>query len=154
MEAAPPAEPPAAESAQAPEEAAAPEAAEAAPLSEDAEGTEQGQNTLGHRDASEAFVKGEPIEEQEVPVEYEGEAVAAPDESTNQFEVTVYEPLAKKGRRNRGIASTWNKYDEVLFPSLKTEIACAGSFARTHRAAIGHCFFCLDVARRDEASVP
>jgi len=113
VEAAPPVEAPAPESAQAPKvEVVAPEAAEAAPLAGNAEDT-----GLGHRDSSEAFVKGEPIEEQEVPVEYEGEVFPAPDESTNQFQVTVYEPLAKKGRRNRGIASTWDPYNEVQ-PSL------------------------------------
>mmetsp|Transcript_7625 Transcript_7625/g.6680 ORF Transcript_7625/g.6680 Transcript_7625/m.6680 type:complete len:103 (-) Transcript_7625:57-365(-) len=37
----------------------------------------------------------------------------APDTSTNQYTVTVYEPLAAPGRRNRGIASTWNANQEA-----------------------------------------
>jgi len=68
---------------------------------------------LGHRDGAQAFVKGEPISAQEVPDEYEGEAMLAPDTSTNQYRVTVYEPLAAAGRRNRGIASTWNENEEA-----------------------------------------
>jgi len=68
---------------------------------------------LGHRDGEQAFVKGEPISAQEVPDEYEGEAMLAPDTSTNQYTVTVYEPLAPAGRRNRGIASTWNSNQEA-----------------------------------------
>ena len=72
-----------------------------------------GNEGLGHRNSAEAFDNQEPIAAQEVPEEYEGEAVAAPEASTNQFQVTVYEPLAKPGRRNRGIASTWDPYNEA-----------------------------------------
>ena len=46
-------------------------------------------------------ISGEPIEAQAVPQDYEGEAILAPDSSTNQYTVTVYSPLAPAGRRNR-----------------------------------------------------
>jgi hypothetical protein len=71
-------------------------------------------DAFGHRDAEEAFNNGQPIVQQEVPDEYEGEAVAGPTASTNHFQVTVYEPVTQKGRRSRGIANTWNFQNEVL----------------------------------------
>jgi len=79
---------------------------------------------LGHRDGENAFVKGEPIAAQEIPDEYEGEAMLAPDTSTNQYTVTVYEPLAAPGRRNRGIASTWNANQEVLSVVVSHSLRC------------------------------
>jgi hypothetical protein len=93
-------------------EVVAPQPAEEQPEAHEAE-EDQSQEGLGHRDAEDAFNKGEAIEAQAIPNEYEGEAIMAPDSSTNQYTVTVYEPMAKKGRRNRGIASTWNPDLEV-----------------------------------------
>ena len=69
---------------------------------------------MGHRDAEQAYIKGEPIAAQEVPDTYEGEAVMNPDFSTNQYMVTIYQPVPNDGRRIRGIANTWNENDEVL----------------------------------------
>jgi hypothetical protein len=37
-----------------------------------------------------------------------------PDFSTNQYMVTIYQPVPNDGRRIRGIANTWNENDEVL----------------------------------------
>jgi hypothetical protein len=97
-------------------EAAAPPTPPAVPAAGAAEAVSPAgaSDAFGHRDAEEAFNNGEPIVQQEVPDEYEGEAVAGPTASTNHFQVTVYEPITQKGRRSRGIANTWNFQNEVL----------------------------------------
>jgi hypothetical protein len=86
---------------------AAPQVQAVPPSQEEATG-------MGHRDAEQAYIKGEPIAAQEVPDTYEGEAVMNPDFSTNQYMVTIYQPVPNDGRRIRGIANTWNENDEVL----------------------------------------
>ena len=68
---------------------------------------------LGHRDWGQAFAKGKPIAAQQVPEIYQGEAYAAPEGSTNAYQVSVYAPLAPPGRRNRGIATKWSPGDQV-----------------------------------------
>jgi hypothetical protein len=106
--AAPQPQAPAAAAAPAPAPAASPAVEVVAPKKES-----EVKSGLGHRDSADAFANQEPIEAQAVPEEYEGEAILAPEASTNRYTVTVYEPLAKAGRRNRGVASTWDPYNEV-----------------------------------------
>jgi hypothetical protein len=115
-----------------PAEAAAPLRPPAVPAAGAAEAVSPAgasDDAFGHRDAEEAFNNGQPIVQQEVPDEYEGEAVAGPTASTNHFQVTVYEPVTQKGRRSRGIANTWNFQNEVL---------CARMVGRAWQARAWH----------------
>ena len=71
------------------------------------------QMNLGHRDLEAAFNRAQEISAQQVLPGYVGEAVAAPEASTNKYAVSIFAPLPKDERRQRGIATQWVPGDQA-----------------------------------------
>lgn len=68
---------------------------------------------LGHRDLEAAFNRAQEISAQQVLPGYVGEAVAAPEASTSKYAVSIFAPLPKDERRQRGIATQWVPGDQA-----------------------------------------